>query len=193
MAEINHNTNNVLTVLKLVYTRLPILVPGDVENEALISTLTLEAMYDLEPCFRIRFYEDDEGIGLEDWERVGIEDYYSIPQKRVIADLVSLNVLYRIIIQNSVKQGEENAANGEFLKKAKAGSAEVEFEQIKLKDSALFQLGAKDLLAKFRKDAINKAALLGCMIDVCDDCSIEFLTDTDTGLSFMVPDCGCGC
>lgn len=190
----NHNINNVLTVLKLVETRLPVLVAGDTANEGVISTLTLEAMYELEPCFAIRFYVDVEtSETLEDWERVGNEALYTIPQKRVIADLVALNILYRIIVSNTVKTGEESSDNNQFLKKAKAGSAEVEYEQIKLKDSGLFQLSAKDLLDKFRKNAINGAAMLGCLIDVCDNCSIQFLSNDSTGIPFIIPDSGCGC
>lgn len=188
---INHNTNNFLTVLRLVYMRLPMLLE-EPENEAMISALTLEAMYKMEQCLKIRITEV-EGNEVEDWTRVGIENNYTLPQKMIIADLVSMNIIYRIIVLNSIKTGEANAEQAQFLKKAKAGSAEVEFEQIKLKDSALFQMSPDKLLARFKAEAANGAAMQGCLIDICDNCAITFLEDTHTGIPFIVPGGVCGC
>lgn len=167
----------------MILNRLPILddTPG---NQTLCSNFILESMEQLEPCFK---------IGKDDPTLVGLEVNYSITQQSIIADLVCLNILMIAAIESSGGNATDGTeALTTFLKKAKAGSVEVEWGPFDLKSNATLAMSAQSYFDYFKRNAKNKAMQLGCMIDICDDCSLKFLTQ-DVGLPFLhVGDCGCG-
>lgn len=188
----NHNTS--LSIYQMVLNRLTVLEDSP-ENTTLLSNFTLEYMYSLEPCFQVA---TAKGTIAEDLTRIGDEDYYSIPQKSVIADLLAVMILTRNAATNSVVTGGGAATGTTFLKKAKAGEAEVEYEQFKIKDGLSWYLNPESLINRYKKAAINTAALMGCVVDICDDCSVSLVNSNGNAAPFIVasssfktPGCGC--
>lgn len=163
----NHN-NPDLTIYEMVRNRLPFL-EDTVPNQTILSTFTLEAMHQLETCFKVRFVDN-----TEDWLRVGDEANYSVIQKSIIADVVAVYVLGFTAAFNA-NPPAGSAALGTFLKKAKAGSAEVEYDQFDVKKTSVMYLKAEDLMSTYRKSAISKGLQIGCYFDLCDDCTIQWL------------------
>lgn len=188
----NHN-NPDLTIYVMVRNRLPFIEDTPV-NETLISTFTLEVMYELEPCFKIRYDKTITPTPPEDWARVGDEQYYGLVQKQVVADIVSVYILIIQTLTNVAGGGVSgDTPLTKYLKSAKAGSAEVTYEQFNVNNSLLLSMKAADLLSLYKKSAIRKAMSLGCVFDFCDECSIEFTNQT-TPIPFMVvTNNGCGC
>ena len=196
MAELpNHNTED-LTVYQMVLNRLPFLV-DNTGNKKLLSHFTLEVMNELEPCFRVRFNPD---TNAEQFTRVGDEQFYSVLQRSVVADIVSMYIVLLKATETSAGDADTGVtASPTFMSKVKAGSVEVEYDQFKLKDSTLMAIETEALLSTFKKNAIRKAGQLGCVIDICDDCSINLLeTAMHTTnipalrVSSWNSDCGCG-
>lgn len=163
----NHN-NPDLSIYQMVRNRLPFLEDSPA-NESIVSSFTLEAMYQLELCFKVRFVE-----GVEDWSRVGDEANYSVMQRSIIADVVAVYVLSFTAALNA-NPAAGSQALGTFLSKAKAGSAEVEYDQFDIKKTSLMSLNAESLISTYKKSAINKGLQIGCLFDMCDDCSIMWL------------------
>jgi hypothetical protein len=134
-------------------------------------------MYELEYCFCIRKLED----GTEDITRVGDEANYNVYQLSIVADLVSIYVLLTQYVGNaggiaSDTEGVESTPSVQtFLKRAKAGSVEVEYDQFDTKKSGLLSMDAISLIAQYKKDLMRKARNFGCIFDICDDCSIQFM------------------
>jgi hypothetical protein len=167
MALPNHN-NPDLTIYEMVRNRLPFL-EDNTTNETILSNFTLEAMHQLETCFKVRFVGE-----VEDWSRVGDEANYTVMQKSIIADVVSVYVLsFTAAINANPTAGSQ--ALGTFLSKAKAGSAEVEYGQFDIKKTSVMYLNAENLIEVYKKAAVNKGLQIGCLFDMCDDCSIMWL------------------
>lgn len=186
---VNHNVD--LSIEQMVRNRLPFLPAGQ-PTTSLISAFTLEVMWELEVCFQVGLVDD-----VYDPNRVGHEENYAVVQQSIIADIVAT---YILLIQGA--QGITSTTEvvtptiATFLKRAKAGSSEVEFGQL---DSATFAfstsgIGVEKLLDKYKSSAIRRAAALGCFFDICGDCTIAFMEmHTMTPFAISAPrSCG-GC
>lgn len=162
-----HNTD--LTITQMVYNRLPYL--ADTPNNAvLVSNFILEVMYELEVCFLV-----DEDLPEDQDTHVGNEGYYSIVQRSIIADVVAVYILMVRMLGNmagTVIDGVETPAiSGKELSKVNAGSVGVEWSRFDLtKNAGLFTTGDR-MLELYKKAAMRKARTLGCIIDICEDCS----------------------
>jgi len=183
-ATANH-VNDSLSIYTMVLNRLPILNNDDV-NKLLVTQFTTEVMHELNLC-----------IQKEDTE-IGIEANYSVIQQSIIADIVCCYLLISTFVQNAnggVEAPDGTTVGGNsFLKKAKAGSVEVEFDQISVKDSAALVNSGPALLESFKRSAIKKAATIGCIIDICDDCSVTIMNNSTPDTPFIVvnsSNCGC--
>lgn len=175
-----HNTD--ISVYTMVYSRLPFLVQS-ADNEALLSQFIVEYMYELDICFKV----DAENTTPS---HIGNEQYYSILQRSIIADLVAMSVLNIQIMANMTGSSSSGVTAGEakFLKSAKAGSVDVEWEQFDV-DTSLVLSGEK-LMDSFIKSAIRKARNLDCMIDICEDCglSIASMLQGDSAILKVITD-----
>ena len=176
----NHN-NADLTIYQMVRNRLPF-VADTVGNQATLSAFTLEVMWELEPCFEVRNYS-----GTEDLAKVGDENYYTQPQRNVIADIVAVYVLQLTAAQN-VQGG---AISNTYLKKAKAGSAEAEYGQLEIDKAMALTLKAPALIDNYKKAAIRKAAIMGCLFDITDEATLNWLNEQAQPFPFMVGGGGC--
>jgi hypothetical protein len=176
-----------LSTMQMVFNRTRFLDETDIPTQTLIKDYIWELMNELEGCFRVSILTD----GTVDDSRIGQEQYYTIVMRTIIADLVATYVLMYISGLNS--QGSTTVTPSvKFLKRAKAGDAEVEWGQVTIKDSAQLFIQAPALIDMYRRDAMRKARGLGCILDICEDCT--GLLDTTAALPFLVvSDCGCGC
>lgn len=162
----NHNQN--LPIKQMVFNRLPFLEDTP-KNEEIISQFTLEVMYELEPCLRKRMGNDN----IEDWSRVGDEDNYNVMERSVIADVVTMYILMMTFFATmGGNAGAGTPSLSTYLKKAKAGSTEVEYDQFDIKGAAMLALDSKSLLEQVKNDINRKARVIGCIFDVCNDCTI---------------------
>jgi len=175
-----------LTVYKMVKNRLPFL-EDTTNNEELVSNFTLEVMHELGACF---------GVEPED---IGDEAKYTVLQKSIIADIVSVYILIIQMVANAggVSSSSETVTPGDkkVLTSATAGSVSVEWSQFNSKSGASLNMSGGDLLMKYKKSAIRKARTLGCLIDICDDCSIavEIMMGYSAAPFIVVAGGGCGC
>jgi hypothetical protein len=182
----NHNDPN-LSVYTMVRNRLPFILDNPA-NVTLISNYTLEVMWQLEPCFKI---VGDPPVDAN----VGDEALYSVIQRSIVADIVSCYILMMMGAAMSGNAPNTNNPNSPtFMKKVKAGSVEVEWDAMSAGAISL-GMSSKDLLSSFKKSGINKAAQLGCIIDICDDCTTSARQAIENSIqSFVVfvdPSCGC--
>lgn len=184
MPDLNYSTN--LTTLQMVFNRTRFLDSEDVPTQTLIKHYIWEVMNELEGCFKISIKLD----GSIDLELIGQEQYYNTAMRSVIADIVATYVLMYISGLNSQGSTTETPTI-KFLKRAKAGDAEVEWGQVSIKDSNQLFIQAPSLIDMYRRDAMRKARNLGCIIDICGDCTA--LLDNAAMPFIVVTDCGCGC
>lgn len=182
----------------MVQNRLPFLDGNSATNEELVSEFTLEIMNELEICFLID--EGNTGATL-----VGDEQYYSIAQRVVIADLVSCYILMVKALAetggtsdtSSIGTGVTTPASNKELVETTAGSVGVKWSKFDLTKDAGLKTNADKLLAMYKASAIRKAKALGCIIDICGDCEISVVNDQSNFLTkpFIVytggGDCGC--
>lgn len=174
-----------LSIYTMVRNRLPVLADDDI-NKLLVSQFILEVMHEINPCLMV-----DDSL-------IGIESNYTVIQQSIIADIVCAYILLSIFVQNMGGGAEddvtgENSGGNTFLSKAKAGSVEVEFDKFSIKDSAILATTGPALLESFKRSAIKKAGNLGCIIDICDDCSISILSDQSILKPFIVKSNNCNC
>ena len=180
-----------VSIIDMIFTRLPFLEKTE-KNMTMVKSLIVEVMYELEPCFKTGLYETTEA----EWG----ESNYKVHQRSVIADIVCCYILIIQMLANiggtAPVDGVGGAVAGKFLKSAKAGSVEVEWEQFDLNKATLAMSG-QSLLDRFRKSAINKASSMGCIIDITDEASIMLTMQVaDNVMPLRVvnfsSDCGCG-
>lgn len=150
-------TITVWSIIKDVMT----FVADTTANEDLSSRFTLMVMNDLEFCFQI---DPDSTGGL-----IGNESLYTYPQLSLVADLVGLRFLLSQSITNTSASGSSAST---YLKKAKAGSAETEFGLVGSSSSGI-TMNVTDMWDKLSSSAISKGANMGCIFDVCSDCSVK--------------------
>lgn len=182
-----------LLIYNMVRNRLPFIL-DIVANQTILSNFTWEIMNQLEICFRIAEKVAPDNV-------VGQEGNYTALQQSIIADLVAV---YVILMQAAggwdfttglpATTGSA-ASTTTFLKKAKAGSVEVEYDQFDAgKGAGTTAIGNTSLLNFYKKNAINKAGQSGCIIDICDDCSLNVMNINMPTINpfIIVNACGCG-
>ncbi len=186
MAAPDHNTD--LYIYAMVLNRLPF-IQDTPKNTTLISNYTLEVMMELDVCFHI-----DKGLVAPDPSRLGKEEFYSIAQRAIIADIVCCYILMIQMITASVAGSDGVPTSNKFLSKAGAGSTFVEWQQLDVKKGGLHTAGA-DLLAMYKNSAIRKAHNIGCIIDICGDCTtmaqIQAMYEIAPFQVVTVNGCGC--
>lgn len=193
MAITNHRQENAnKTIYDMVLARLPFLEDSE-RNQQLLSLLTFEVMNELELCFKVTVLAD----GTIDETRLGDEQYYSVIMKSIIADIVSVYVLLLKGVGSRFDGSTETdtGAGARYMSKTKAGSVEVEWDQFDSKKmGATWLLGTQGLIDQYRQSAIRKARTLGCVIDICNDCSIalELMLNPAVAVPFLnIGSCGC--
>ena len=118
-------------------------------------------------------------------------------QRAIVADIVAMYLLLLKATESTAGDSTGTAPLTTFLKKAKAGSVEVEYDQMKIKDSNLIALDTEGLLSQFKNAAIRKAGQLGCIIDINEEGAIEFLNSIMNSAAIKPlfvarwDDCGC--
>jgi len=175
MSEAPDHRRNDLYIQEMVYNRLPFLARTD-NNNTLISTYTYEVMLELEVCFQV-----DADLAEGEQSNVGNEAVYSMPQKVIIADVVAVEIIIMKIAGNmgGTATGDEDGTNqSKYLKKAKAGSVETEWDQFDVKKGGALTSSSDALLKMYQQSASRKSSLLGCTI--C------------WGTDGMEVSCGCG-
>jgi hypothetical protein len=189
MAGENHNDSN-LTIYKMVLNRLPFL-EDSATNTELISNFTLEVMWELEVCFKIK----DKTTPSND-ANVGQEDFYTTIQKTIIADILAVYILlvYAASIAGggSLTADMDSAPSNTFIKTVKAGSVSVEWSQFNVSNSNSLAVGNDKLMDRYKKAAIRKAKSVGCIIDICDDCSMtaQIASSNFTKPFVVIKSCG---
>ncbi len=191
MAAPNHNPTGVdeYWIIDMLLIRLPFL-ENTPNNVIMASRLTLEIMHELDVCYKI-----DADLVDGDTTLIGNEDNYSLPQRTVISDLVAYHILFRLLLQNMAGGLDSSgqlvpAPDGsKILTEVVAGSVEAKWEQFDIKKGGFMATTAEKLLTMFKKNAINRAYNLGCVIDICDDCSLKVACIMpDPSLFIVVPD-----
>lgn len=190
MAE-NHYKD--LTIYEMVLNRLPFLLDTD-KNKNRVSEFTLEVMAELEVCFRI-----DKDLPQGHLSRVGDENYYSIIQRTIIADIVAVYIIMLQMMANLA--GVADASSGitansnKFLSHAEAGSVNVSWEQFDINKASGLVLTGEKLLMLYKKSAIRKAHSIGCLIDICDDCTlaVELMMNHTLPTPRVIVSSDCGC
>ena len=182
------------TITDMVFMRLPFLAITD-NNKELISMFIVDVFFELDVCFRKGLLNADPAL-----EEIN-EENYNFVQKSIIADIVCCYIILIKMMGNIGGVADRTGGNAniepqKFLKRAEAGSVTVEWEQFDLNKASLAMSGEK-LLDRYKKNAIRKALTLGCIIDICDDCSLQAKLQIEGNLMpFKVVsfdnDCGCG-
>ena len=159
----------------MVGNRLPFLDIADPDIELRLSNFTLEIMSML-TCLK------KEGA------QIGHEEEYTVQEQSFIADLVALYELLRRNAENYGASGSSStgASLGVFLKKAKAGSAEVEYDKLDAATISATAGSTNDLYNRLRNSAINKGAILGCLIDFTEESGLIFIDCTVPAPPFRV-------
>jgi hypothetical protein len=181
------------SVYEMVRNRLPFLEDSP-SNETLIGQFKVEACWELENCFKVRF---DPAIvpPVADNTRVADEVNYTPLQLSIVADLVSVYILLLTIATNA--QGLNGTAPPPvtYLKTAKAGSAEVDYDQFDVNKSLRLMIKPHELLAMYKSGAIRKAMQLNCLFDFTDATTLAFFDAQTLTTPFIIhtDDCfGCG-
>lgn len=174
--DIDHRQTD-LSIYTMVRNRLP-WIKDTPENQKVISNFTLEIMYQLNPCFKV---EDDA---------IGNEKNYTVIMQAIIADVICIFMLMSVMSgsltignESSITEGGDGSVTQEktFLKSAKAGSVEVEYEEYSSDSGAggassayvNIKLKAQEQIALLKSDAISKASILGCYLNIFDDGSLS--------------------
>jgi hypothetical protein len=155
MPDTNHN-DVAYSITKFVYNRIPFLVESEA-NQNLISNYIVEAANEAQSCFNVPA------------NSVAVESAYTAFQKSILGDMVAVGILKRIVAENSqnasIGAGAEAAT---YLKKAKAGSAEAEFEQVdidKTMNKEALVMKAQGFIDLYVGDITRKYGQLGCVYD----------------------------
>lgn len=156
----DHRTE--LAITDMVYARLPFLSRTDA-NATKISNLILEVMSELDVCFYIDETNDSEPP--VSW--VGDESKYVLNQRVVIADVVAVYLLIFKVVQETgglATVDGDGTNEGKFLSKTKAGSVEVEWEQIDTKKGGGLTGSSEGLIKMYQESASRRGRAIGCTI-----------------------------
>lgn len=175
-----------ISIWQMVQDRLPFLEP-DEATELIANRSTVELMYELNGCF-----------GIEE-ANVGNTDFYNMMQKSLLGDLVAMKFLRRKFSESGSVSSSSSVGNI-FLKKAKAGSAEVEYDQGESTSSSSSGsssgLTIKVVYDELFADAKRKLVNMGCPLTVlCPLEGTDALVDDSTvkALPFILSSGNCGC
>lgn len=170
--------NQDLSITQMVLNRLTFVLPTD-GNYAIISAFIWEVCNTFEVCLKVSIVTDPEtGEITIDLTRIGDEQYYSVLQKSLIAEIVCIYMLEKIALQVSSGLDENGLPinAGTFLSKAKAGSVEVEYTQFDTKKGASsLSTTLNDSIKAFRESAFQKGLQAGCLLDICNDCMDRYM------------------
>ncbi len=165
------NHSAYLDIFKMIRLRLPF-VADTSENRDMVSSFVLEVMYEMETCFKVSVLDD----GTEDETRIGNELYYSIPQKSIIADIVSMLLLRRLAVYNVAGTSEQTTTQtpvgNKYIKTAEAGSVSVSYDLLKIDNTAYVALDTPRLLDILKSDIVRKLSKLGCIYDITESCEL---------------------
>lgn len=153
----DHNQD--VSILDMVYMRLRGIITKNAETDSDISVYTLELMNELEVCLK-----KDKDLPEGQPTKVGHEENYTIAEQSLIADMVSISMLQNLALQASQSASEGGSTTGLFLKKAKAGSADVEYEQFDNRKGGGFSMSIGTVIGNLKKSAIRKGTKLGCAL-----------------------------
>jgi len=134
---------------------------------------------------------NEQVIENEEIGNIGNEDFYTNAEKSIIADMVCMQWIFSDAVNRSSTITSTTAPT--FVKKAKAGSAEVEYDKADSK-TLPFLIDAGKMMDKFKADAQRKALSLGCVIDICDDCTYKAYLSNPAAfipINFLVVRSGC--
>lgn len=139
-----------------VYNRLPYLVNPD--EDTLIDNFTAELL--------LMFQNP---LDIDDADALDIENYPKCV-KALMPDLVAMYMVMRQSVIGTEGDGTATGGLARYLKRAKAGEAETEWDLAKPEEAARFVTSAQDLIDRFRKQAQMKAT----------NCNIELIFDGNT-------------
>lgn len=193
----NHNTSR--TVLQMIAAKLPQVNTADSAISEAMSVLTFDIMTELEKCFKVRYRSIVDGKIVyneaipenEEESNIGNEAYYTNAEKSIISDMVCMQYIFSDAIERSSEI--TNTTAPKYVKKAKAGSAEVEYDKADAKILP-FLIDAEMMMGKFKSDAQRKALKLGCVIDICDDCTYKAYLNNPSSFAinnFLIVRSGC--
>lgn len=180
------------------------------EDSVTIDVLSMtcyEIMTELENCFKSRYRaivdtqltELDRIPENENWGNIGDEQFYKPLEKSIISDLVCVQYLFRKALELAGSIGTNTTGEGDapepptIVKKAEAGSANVEFMVLEPKNIPLM-MDIQKLLRGFKDSAERKALTLGCIIDINDDMVFKaYLQNPDKFINphFFIVRSGC--
>lgn len=187
--------NQDLSITQMVLNRLTFVLPTD-NNYAIISSFIWEVCNAYETCLKVSIVTDpDTGEITIDLARIGDEQYYSVLQRSLIADIVCVYMLEKIALQISSGLDENGLPiqTSTFLSKAKAGSVEVEYTQFDTKKgSSSLSTTVSEAIKGFRQSAFQKGIQAGCLLDICNECMdryMELAGQTDPSPPFVVFNC----
>lgn len=174
----NHQAN--LSIWKMLLNRLPYL-EDNVVNETKASEMTLEIMYELEVCLDV-----DADVPAGSPSKVGDENFYSIPQRSLIADILACMVLLTTFAENMQGNAITGATAQKFLSEVVAGSVTAKWEPYKVKDAAAIVTSGERLYNTYYNSAQRKAYKLGCLLDLTgNSVLVELFYDAEPS-SFIV-------
>lgn len=154
-----------ISIWQMITSRLPFLDVSDSAYETSVSPLILEKMYEFETCFNVD--KDDP-----DPTHIGDEQYYSVPQKALLADVLSVFILERQLLSN-MDLGSTDTEVDTYVSKAGAGSASVEFDQVDLRKVETNSVDVSRLISSLKKSAISKGIKLGCELVFLEEGGLE--------------------
>lgn len=203
-------TNPDLTIVQMVQSRLYFMdFTAEPALEQRLKDFIWEVMSDLEPCLRVSridWNNTQESTDSETppWpdplpspDKVGHEEFYTMTMKILIANLVTVNALMFFAAFNASGGTSTGGVAGVFMSKAKADVVEVEWKQLTATAGIVGGIGldTKSLIEYYTKQALRNASVYGCVLSVCDPCTL-----TAAGLLvpsavpfIIVQDCNCGC
>ena len=160
----DHTTND-LSIYKMVRNRLPF-VTDNAANTGIISNFTLEMMHKLEVCLN----KDKDS---PDPSHIGQEEYYTVQEQSLIADIVTVYLIYRnaVVRIEGDTDNSVSAIDTTFVKKAGAGSAQVEFGQ--LDTAKAFNVNLSHVAETYKSSAIAAGLKLGCTLIFLDNGGLE--------------------
>ena len=151
------------SIRQSVYNRLPFLVVSD-PLSLVLDNFIYETMQELDTIFH---------VGATDPTQIGLEINYTPDQKSVIADIVAI---YSIMITSAGNTASSTGSGGTYIKKAKAGSAEVDYGAFTTDDVGIYA-NANSLTEYYRKSAQRKARRMNFMFDILADGSLQLVLD----------------
>lgn len=142
------------TIWELVKNRLPFLTDA---LKPFGEDFKLEVFITLNDCFK------------KEGPDIGDEDKYEPIEKLMVADLVALLMLNRKMLVDSTGTVDTGDSSGSktFLKKAKAGDAEAEFEAY-AKEGFAFGMNTANLMAELKKSAVDRFSKYPCYSSMLD-------------------------